>query len=65
MPELHLPPTLPSLYTDLPRRLDVDTLWRRPDGTDFLWKGRACKVYSKVGAEWKLIMHTGLLDYGG
>jgi len=24
MPELHLPPTLPSLYTDLPRRLDVD-----------------------------------------
>src|SRR5438046_1318332 len=24
MPELHLPPTLPSLYSDLPRRLDVD-----------------------------------------
>jgi molybdopterin synthase sulfur carrier subunit len=24
MPELHLPPTLPSLYADLPRRLDVD-----------------------------------------
>lgn len=44
--------------------VDVDTLWRRRDGTDFPWKGRACKVYSKVGAEWKLVMHTGLLDYG-
>jgi molybdopterin synthase sulfur carrier subunit len=26
MPELHLPPTLPSLYPDLPRRLDVDAV---------------------------------------
>ncbi len=24
MAELHLPPTLPSLYTDLPRHVDVD-----------------------------------------
>jgi ketosteroid isomerase-like protein len=43
--------------------VDVDTLWRRPDGGDFHWKGRACKVYTRVGAGWKLIMHTGLLDY--
>jgi ketosteroid isomerase-like protein len=44
--------------------VDVDTLWRRrSDGGNFAWKGRACKVYSKVGGEWKLIMHTGLLDY--
>ena len=45
--------------------VDVDTLWRdRRDGRDFRWRGRACKVYSKVGREWKMTMHTGLLDYG-
>jgi ketosteroid isomerase-like protein len=44
--------------------VDVDTLWRhRQTGEDFLWKGRACKVYTKVGGEWKLISHVGLLDY--
>ncbi|HEU4595911.1 MAG TPA: nuclear transport factor 2 family protein [Pyrinomonadaceae bacterium] len=45
--------------------VDVDTLWRDAEGRDFHWKGRACKVYSKVGGEWKMTMHTGLLDYGG
>ncbi|HLL71530.1 MAG TPA: nuclear transport factor 2 family protein [Pyrinomonadaceae bacterium] len=45
--------------------VDVDTLWRdHRDGRDFRWQGRACKVYSKVGADWKMTMHTGLLDYG-
>ena len=44
--------------------VDVDTLWRDGAGADFHWKGRACKVYSKVGGEWKMTMHTGLLDYG-
>jgi ketosteroid isomerase-like protein len=44
--------------------VDVDTLWRDPAGSDFHWKGRAGKVYTKAGSEWKLIMHTGLLDYG-
>ena len=45
--------------------VDVDTLWRgRRDGRDFRWRGRACKVYSKVGEQWKMTMHTGLLDYG-
>jgi ketosteroid isomerase-like protein len=45
--------------------VDVDTLWRdRRDGRDFRWQGRACKVYSKVGDDWKMTMHTGLLDYG-
>jgi ketosteroid isomerase-like protein len=45
--------------------VDVDTLWRhRQTGRDFLWKGRACKVYTKVDREWKLISHVGLLDYG-
>ncbi len=43
--------------------VDVDTLWRGRDGKDFHWKGRACKVYSKVGNEWKMTMHTGLLEY--
>jgi len=43
--------------------VDVDTLWRGRDGKDFHWKGRACKVYSKVGDEWKMTMHTGLLEY--
>jgi ketosteroid isomerase-like protein len=41
----------------------VDTLWRDRAGNDFHWKGRACKVYSKVGSEWKMTMHTGLLAY--
>jgi ketosteroid isomerase-like protein len=43
--------------------VDVDTLWRDAEGNDSHWKGRACKVYTKVGREWKMIMHTGLLDY--
>ena len=44
--------------------VDVDTLWRRrDDGSDFHWRGRAGKVYSRVAGEWKLIAHTGLLAY--
>lgn len=44
--------------------VDVDTLWRhRETGEDFHWRGRACKGYTKMGHEWKLIYHTGLLDY--
>jgi ketosteroid isomerase-like protein len=44
--------------------VDVDTLWRHKEtGADFHWKGRACKGYTRVGNEWKLIYHTGLLDY--
>jgi hypothetical protein len=46
--------------------VDVDTLWRhRVTGADFHWLGRACKGYSLVGGEWKMTMHTGLLDYTG
>jgi ketosteroid isomerase-like protein len=44
--------------------VDVDTLWRDREGREQHWKGRACKVYSKVKGEWKMTMHTGLLDYG-
>lgn len=44
--------------------VDVDTLWRhRQTGEDFLWKGRACKTYTWMGQEWRLIAHTGLLEY--
>ena len=43
--------------------VDIDTLWRDSAGNDNHWKGRVCKVYTKVGDEWKLIMHTGVLDY--
>lgn len=46
--------------------VDVDTLWRhRETGEPFHWRGRACKGYTRLaGGEWKLILHTGLLDYG-
>jgi ketosteroid isomerase-like protein len=45
--------------------VDVDTLWKNTKTQkDFLWKGRACKIYTKLGnGEWKLISHTGLLNY--
>jgi ketosteroid isomerase-like protein len=44
--------------------VDIDTLWQRiSDGKDFHWHGRACKIYTKVNDQWKMISHTGLLDY--
>lgn len=43
--------------------VDVDTLWRDSRGRDFHWKGRAGKIYTKMPSGWKLIAHTGLLDY--
>jgi ketosteroid isomerase-like protein len=43
--------------------VDIDTLWRDQQGNDNHWKGRVCKVYTKVDNEWKLIMHTGVLEY--
>jgi SnoaL-like domain len=43
--------------------VDIDTLWRSAEGDESHWKGRVCKVYSKVEGEWKMTMHTGVLDY--
>ncbi len=43
--------------------VDIDAVWRDPDGNESRWKGRVCKVYSKVGGEWKMTMHTGVLEY--
>ena len=43
--------------------VDIDTLWIDQAGHANHWKGRVCKVYSKIGDEWKMTMHTGVLDY--
>lgn len=44
--------------------VDIDTLWiNKETGEKNHWIGRVCKVYTKLGNEWKLIMHTGVLDY--
>lgn len=44
--------------------VDINTLWRnKVTKEEMLWKGRVCKVYTKMEQEWKLIMHTGVLDY--
>lgn len=43
--------------------VDIDTLWIDGAGRENHWQGRVCKVYSKVGDEWKMTMHTGVLDY--
>ena len=45
--------------------VDVDTLWRRKaDGAPNHWRGRACKIYTRLATgEWKMISQTGLLDY--
>jgi ketosteroid isomerase-like protein len=43
--------------------VDVDTLWRSHAGVDQHWHGRACKLYTRVGGEWKMIAQTGLLQY--
>src|SRR5438132_9837836 len=44
--------------------VDIDTLWRDAQGRDNCWKGRVCKVYTRIhDGAWKLIMHTGVLTY--
>jgi ketosteroid isomerase-like protein len=43
--------------------VDIDTLWMDRENNPVRWKGRVCKVYSKLGDEWKMTMHTGVLEY--
>jgi ketosteroid isomerase-like protein len=43
--------------------VDIDTLWIDRDNKKNHWKGRVCKVYSRIGDEWKMTMHTGVLTY--
>ena len=43
--------------------VDIDTLWVDTSGREERWLGRVCKVYARVGGEWKMTMHTGVLRY--
>lgn len=45
--------------------VDIDTLWRHKEtGVESHWKGRVSKAYTKLSSgEWKLISHSGALDY--
>jgi hypothetical protein len=43
--------------------VDIDTLWIDKNNIQDNWKGRVCKVYSRIGTEWKMTMHTGVLEY--
>ena len=45
--------------------VDIDTLWIDKADNRNHWKGRVCKVYSRIGDDWKMTMHTGVLDYSG
>ena len=35
--------------------VDIDTLWIDKNGNKNHWKGRTCKVYTKIENEWKMI----------
>lgn len=43
--------------------VDIDALWIDKDNNRNHWNGRVCKVYSKIGDEWKMTMHFGVLEY--
>lgn len=43
--------------------VDVNTLWRSNSGDELHWDGRACKAYTLLNGEWKMISQVGLLDY--
>lgn len=45
--------------------VDIDTLWRNKEtGLDFHWKGRVCKIYSKLRTgEWKFYWQTSALTF--
>ena len=43
--------------------VDVDTLWKSTSGKELHWHGRACKIYTLLNGQWKMISQVGLLDY--
>lgn len=43
--------------------VDVDTLWKSKSGDELHWDGRACKIYTLLNEQWKMISQVGLLDY--
>ncbi len=46
--------------------VDIDTLWRhKATGKDNHWKGRICKIFTKMpSGEWKFYFQTGAMNYG-
>ena len=43
--------------------VDVNTLWKSKSGEELHWDGRACKIYTLLNGQWKMISQVGLLDY--
>ena len=43
--------------------VDVDTLWKSKSGEELHWEGRACKIYTLLNGQWKMISQMGILDY--
>ena len=44
--------------------VDIDTLWRENgSGGEERWLGRTCKLYARVGGEWKMTSQIGALQY--
>ena len=43
--------------------VEIDTLWRDANNNESHWKGIVGKGYTKTNKGWKLIMHTGALEY--
>src|SRR5215510_165023 len=45
--------------------VDIDTLWRhKTTKNDFHWKGRVCKIYTKLSTgKWKMMFQTGALNF--
>jgi ketosteroid isomerase-like protein len=43
--------------------VDIDTLWRAREGNERHWKGRTCKIYTKLqSGEWKMLTQLGTYD---
>jgi len=43
--------------------VDIDTLWRDHEGNESHWRGRTCKIYTKLqSGEWKMITQLGTYD---
>jgi ketosteroid isomerase-like protein len=43
--------------------VDIDTLWIDKNNQPNHWKGRTCKIYTRMDEDWKMIMQTGVLKY--
>lgn len=44
--------------------VDINTLWRKRDGSaEMPNNGRACKIYTLVGGEWKFFYQPGSMQY--